>query len=119
MSILVNGDIWIWYLVPGWVSQLPAGAEGAPYRLSLFLGGLLLKKLTKNGKIIIIILSGNVARKSGGAGLWHVGRLCLACATATAHGASWAENNVDLSRGSLEREKSCLFRRVGGVQRKV
>eukprot|EP00962_Isochrysis_galbana_P031743 scaffold10356_cov118-Isochrysis_galbana.AAC.15 len=34
-----------------------------------------------------------------------------------ARGASWAEN-VDLSRGSLEREKSCLFRRVGGVQRK-
>eukprot|EP00962_Isochrysis_galbana_P008987 scaffold2499_cov129-Isochrysis_galbana.AAC.10 len=34
------------------------------------------------------------------------------------HGASWAEN-VDHSRGSLEREKSCLFRRVGGVQRKV
>eukprot|EP00962_Isochrysis_galbana_P050298 scaffold21738_cov129-Isochrysis_galbana.AAC.4 len=33
------------------------------------------------------------------------------------HGASWAEN-VDLSRGSLEREKSCLFRRVGGVERK-
>eukprot|EP00962_Isochrysis_galbana_P031609 scaffold10295_cov116-Isochrysis_galbana.AAC.1 len=26
--------------------------------------------------------------------------------------------NVDLSRGSLEREKSCLFRTVGGVQRK-
>eukprot|EP00962_Isochrysis_galbana_P045444 scaffold17875_cov112-Isochrysis_galbana.AAC.4 len=28
--------------------------------------------------MIIIILGGNVARKNGGAGLWHVGRLCLA-----------------------------------------
>eukprot|EP00962_Isochrysis_galbana_P042455 scaffold15886_cov96-Isochrysis_galbana.AAC.1 len=65
--------------------------------------------------MIIIILGGNVARKNGGAGLWHIGRLCLA----TAPLASWAENDVDLSRGSLEREKSCLFRRVGGVQRKV
>eukprot|EP00962_Isochrysis_galbana_P056204 scaffold28105_cov139-Isochrysis_galbana.AAC.1 len=58
------------------------------------------------------------SKKWRSCGLWHVGRLCLACATATAHGASWAENNVDLARGSLEREKSCLFRRVGGVQRK-
>jgi hypothetical protein len=40
----------------------------------------LLKKLTKNKMMIIIIMGGNVARKNGGAGLWDIGRLCLATA---------------------------------------
>eukprot|EP00962_Isochrysis_galbana_P026758 scaffold8329_cov112-Isochrysis_galbana.AAC.3 len=88
--------------ISGWVSQLPAGAEGAPYRLSLFLGCLLLKKLTKNETMIIIILSGNVARKNGGTGLWHVGRLCLATAPLglrmwTIHAAPWKGKRPDLS----------------------
>jgi len=53
--------------ISGWVSQLPAGAEGAPYRLSLFWVSFVEKKLTKNEMVIIIILGGNVARKNGGA----------------------------------------------------
>eukprot|EP00962_Isochrysis_galbana_P002290 scaffold600_cov125-Isochrysis_galbana.AAC.1 len=62
------------YLISGWVSQLPAGAEGAPYRL-------MATSLEKMAELV---------------GLWHVGRLCLATATAplglrmwTIHAAPW------------------------------
>eukprot|EP00962_Isochrysis_galbana_P011210 scaffold3143_cov104-Isochrysis_galbana.AAC.3 len=90
--------------ISGWVSQLPAGAKGAPYRFSLFLGGLSLKKLIKNKMIMIIISSGNVARKNGGAGLWHVGRLCLATAPLglrmwTIHAAPWKGKRAVSSGG--------------------
>src|SRR6056297_918008 len=100
--------------ISGWVSQLPAGAEGAPYRLSLFLGCLLLKISLPKKKRNYDNNNIGWQRRSKKWRSWSLAcRPSLPC-----HGASWAES-VDLSRGSLEREKSCLFRRVGGVQRKV
>eukprot|EP00962_Isochrysis_galbana_P040837 scaffold14861_cov124-Isochrysis_galbana.AAC.1 len=95
------------------LANCPRG-RGGSLSLKFIFRVSFVEKAYKNEMMIIIILNGNVARKNGGAGPWHVGRLCLATAPLAA---SWAEN-VDHSRGSLEREKSCLFRRVGGVQRK-
>eukprot|EP00962_Isochrysis_galbana_P044563 scaffold17342_cov130-Isochrysis_galbana.AAC.3 len=48
--------------------------------------------------------SGNVARKNGGAGLWHVGRLCLATAPLglrmwTFHAAPWKGKRAVSSGG--------------------
>eukprot|EP00962_Isochrysis_galbana_P028145 scaffold8867_cov118-Isochrysis_galbana.AAC.15 len=47
---------------------------------------------------------GNVARKNGGAGLWHVGRLCLATAPLglrmrTFHAAPWKGKRAVSSGG--------------------
>src|SRR6056297_1160117 len=101
--------------ISGWVSQLPAGAEGGG-SLSLkfiFRVSFVEDKLTKKKRNYD---NNNIGwqRRSKKWRSWSLAcRPSLPC-----HGASWAES-VDLSRGSLEREKSCLFRRVGGVQRKV
>eukprot|EP00962_Isochrysis_galbana_P010201 scaffold2823_cov118-Isochrysis_galbana.AAC.8 len=51
-------------------------------------------------------MSGNVARKNGGAGLWHVGRLCLATAPLglriwTIHAAPWKGKRA-VSSGGVE-----------------
>eukprot|EP00962_Isochrysis_galbana_P012606 scaffold3570_cov132-Isochrysis_galbana.AAC.2 len=75
--------------ISGWVSQLPAGAEGAPLSLKF------------------IFRSGNVARKNGGAGLWHVGRLCLATAPlglrmGTFHAAPWKGKRAVSSGGGAK-----------------
>eukprot|EP00962_Isochrysis_galbana_P034615 scaffold11737_cov147-Isochrysis_galbana.AAC.1 len=64
--------------------------------------------------MIIIILGGNVARKNGGVGLWHVGRLCLATAPLglrmwTIHAAPWKGRRAVSSGGLRFPERGATF----------
>eukprot|EP00962_Isochrysis_galbana_P035031 scaffold11940_cov106-Isochrysis_galbana.AAC.10 len=66
-------------------------------------------------------MGGNVARKNGGAGLWHVGRLCLATAPLglrmwTLHAAPWKGKRAVSSGGFVCLRRKAEVFLVGDVE---